>query len=159
MSIEHNYKEDGNAYCLEQCKSIYLTASELEENAFPYNPALLVDGRISVYDYLKYHLGYQLVASNLTTGDGKASFMITNYGFACPYNYEMEIYVNGRKVESYESYDFKDLVQFGQKVYEFDYDDGEIAVRFVNGRDGTDVIRLYNDIPFTSDGKNVISAG
>lgn len=159
MSIEHNYKEDGNAYCLEQCKSIYLTASELEENAFPYNPALLVDGRISVYDYLKYHLGYQLVASNLTTGDGKASFMITNYGFACPYNYEMEIYVNGRKVEPYESYDFKDLVQFGQKVYEFDYDGGEIAVRFVNGRDGTDVIRLYNDIPFTSDGMNVISAG
>ena len=158
MSIEHNYKEDGNAYCLEQCKSVYLTAGELEKNAFPYNPALLADGKISVYDYLKYHLGYQLVASNLTTGDGKASFMITNYGFACPYNYEMEIYVDGRRVEPYTDYNRLDLTQFGQQIYEFDYDGGEIAVRFVNARDDEDEIRLYNDVPFT-DGRNVIFAG
>ena len=158
LSIEHNYKEDGNAYCLEECKSIYLTEAELKGNAFPYNPSLLVDGKISVYDYLRYHLGYQLVASNLTIGEGKASFMITNYGFACPYNYEMEIYVDGQKVESYDAYDFRDLVQFGQKIYEFNYNGGEISVRFVNGRDTSDVIRLYNDIPFTADGMNVIYA-
>ena len=158
LSIEHNYKEDGNAYCLEECKSIYLTEAELKGNAFPYNPSLLVDGKISVYDYLRYHLGYQLVASNLTIGEGKASFMITNYGFACPYNYEMEIYVDGQKVESYDAYDFRDLVQFGQKIYEFDYNGGEISVRFVNGRDPSDVIRLYNDIQFTADGMNVIYA-
>ena len=156
MSIEHNYKEDGNAYCLEECKSVYLTETQLEENAFPYNPALLTDGRISVYDYLKYHLGYQLVASNLEIKDGKASFMITNYGFACPYNYEMEIYVDGRKVEPYGGYSFLDLIQFGQEIYEFDYNGGEIAVRFVNGRDGSDEIRLYNDVPFTEDGRNLI---
>ena len=158
LSIEHNYKEDGNAYCLEECKSVYLTEAELKGNAFPYNPSLLVDGKISVYDYLRYHLGYQLVASNLTIGEGKASFMITNYGFACPYNYEMEIYVDGQKVESYDAYDFRDLVRFGQKIYEFDYNGGEISVRFVNGRDPSDVIRLYNDIPFTADGMNVICA-
>ena len=158
MSIEHNYKEDGEAYCLEQSKSVYLTAAELEERAFPYNPALLVDGRINVYDYLKYHLGYQLVASNLTTGDGKASFMITNYGFACPHNYEMEIYVDGRRAEPYTDYNPHDLTQFGQKVYEFDYNGGEIAVRFVNARDENDEIRLYNDVEFVN-GRNVIFAG
>ena len=111
-----------------------------------------------MYDYLKYHLGYQLVASNLTTGDGKAAFMITNYGFARPYNYEMEIYVDGRRVEPYTDYNWLDLTQFGQQIYEFDYDGGEIAVRFVNARDDEDEIRLYNDVPFT-DGRNVIFAG
>ncbi len=155
MSIEHNYKEDGNAYCLEQWKSVYLTESELKENRLPYNPSLLEGGRISIYEYLRCHLGYQLVASNLKTGGGKASFMITNYGFACPYNYYMKIYVDGEEVLPAEKYDYLDLVQFGQKVYEFDYDGGEISVEFVNGRDGEDRIRLYNDVPFTG-GRNVI---
>lgn len=158
MSIEHNYKEDGNSYCLEQWKTQYLTEEQLKESAFPYNPALLKDGRISIYDYLKYHLGYQLVATNLVTGGGKASFMLTNFGFACPYNYVMRIYVDGEEVSPYEAFDCTDLIQFGQKTYEFDYDGGEIAVELVNARDGNDRIRLYNSVPFEN-GRNVISVG
>lgn len=155
MSIEHNYKEDGNAYCLEECKSVYLTESDMKEHGFPCNPALLEDGRISIYDYLRYHLGYQLVASNLKISGGRASFVITNYGFACPYNYDMKIYVDGKEVEPDGGYDFRELTQFGQRVYEFGYDGGDIAVEFVNARDSGDVARLFNDVPF-EDGKNVI---
>lgn len=155
MSIEHNYKEDGNSYCIEQWKTQYLTAEQLKENNLPYNPVLLEDGKISIYDYLRCHLGYHLVATDLRTGGGKASFMITNYGFACPYNYQMKIYVDGVEVQPYEKYNYIDLVQFGQKVYEFDYNGGEISVEFVNARDRGDKIRLYNSIPYV-DGKNVI---
>lgn len=155
MSIEHNYKEDGNVYCLEECKSVYLTESDMKEHGFPYNPALLEDGRISIYDYLRYHLGYQLVASNLKISSDKASFLITNYGFACPYNYEMKIYVDGKEVVPDGGYDFRELTQFGQKTYEFDYEGGDIAVEFVNARDENDTVRLFNDVPF-EDGRNVI---
>ena len=116
---------------------------------------MLTDGKISAFDYLKYHLGYQLVASNLSIGKGKASFMITNYGFACPYGYDMKVYVGGKQVNTKESYSWKSLTQFGQCVYSFDYSGGDIQVEFVNRRDSLDRIKLFNDAPCES-GRNVI---
>lgn len=154
FSLAHNYTEEGEHY-LKKWQTEYLTEEALIKNKFPYNPALLVDGKISGFDYLKYHLGYQLVASNLSVGDGKASFMITNYGFAGPYGYEMNIYVDGKPIASEEGYKYTDLLQFCQKVYTIPYTGGEIAVEFVNTRDNNDKIRLFNKIDFT-DGRNII---
>lgn len=155
LSIEHNYKEDGQIYDLEKWKNEYLTKEELEKNHFPYNPMLLEDNKISVYDYLKFHLGYQLVASNLKIENSKASFMLTNYGFALPYNYEMHIYLNDREVKADHEFDFNKLTQFGQDTFTFDYNNEKISVELVNKRDKNDKIKLYNNIPFEN-GLNVI---
>ena len=154
FSLAHNYIEEGE-YALKRWKSEYLTEDMLKDNAFPYNPALLKDGKISAYDYLKYHLGYQLVASNLKIEDGKLSFMVTNFGFAAPYGYEMHIYVGGKRVTLNEEYSYTDLLQFSQKVYSVPYQGGEVAIEFVNTRDEKDTIRLFNDVPFI-DGRNLI---
>lgn len=155
LSVEHNYKEDGNEYWLQKCKSEYLDQSYLVENRLPFNPALLTDGKISVYDYLRLHLGYQLVASNLGISDGKASFMLTNYGFAAPHNYTMQVFVDGKQVTTDKAFVPTDLLQFGQCVYTFDYEGGDIEVKIVNLRDENDVVRLFNNVEFRS-GRNII---
>ncbi|MDE6758973.1 MAG: DUF4832 domain-containing protein [Clostridia bacterium] len=155
FSLAHNYIEDGGEYALEKWKSEYLTEEILKENNFPYNPSLLTNGKISAFDYLKYHLGYQLVASNLQLDNNQASFMLTNYGFASPYGYDMRVYVDGKLVTINEQFDNMDLIQFSQKIYTFNYSGGDIAVEFVNTRDENDKIRLFNDVPFVN-GRNVI---
>lgn len=132
-----------------------MTENTLKENGFPYNPSLLENGKISAFDYLKYHLGYQLVASNLKIENGKVSFMITNYGFASPYGYEMRVYIDGKRVMPDKDYAYTDLLQFSQKVYTCSYTGGNISIEFVNLRDEKDKIRLFNDVPFI-DGKNII---
>lgn len=155
LSIEHNYNEDaGEIYELQKAKDVYLDEQYLSANSLPYNPALLTDGRISVFDYLYYHLGYQLVASDLDISDGKASFMLTNFGFASPYYCGMKVYVDGREVATDQEFDAQDLMQFGQASYSFEYDGGEIAIEIFNKRDG-EKVRLFNAVPFR-DGRNVI---
>lgn len=155
LSIEHNYNEDeGKKYVLEQAKEVFLDEEYLKQNGLPFNPNLLEDGKISVFDYLKYHLGYQLVASDLTFKDGKAGFMLTNFGFASPYYCDMKVYADGKEVALDEQFDAEQLMQFGQKTYSFDYKGGKIEIEIYNVRDGRSV-RLFNDVPF-ADGKNII---
>lgn len=154
FSLAHNYTEEG-VHNLKNWQSQALTEQMLKDNNLPYNPALLEDGSISAFDYLKYHLGYQLVASNLVIEDNQASFMITNYGFACPYGYAMTVYVDGKAVETVEQYDWNDLTQFGQKIFTIPYSGGKIQVEFVNQRDKDDKIKLFNDVEYI-DGRNVI---
>ena len=154
FSLAHNYIEE-DEYNLKKWQSEFLTEETLKANAFPYNPALLKDGKISAFDYLKYHLGYQLVASNIKIEEGKLSFMITNFGFASPYGYEMRIYVDGNRVMPNEKYSNTDLLQFSQKVYTIPYSGGEIAIEFINTRDEKDTIKFFNDVPFVN-GRNVI---
>lgn len=156
LSIEHNYnEEEDKIFALEKAKSEYIDKEFLDSNHYPYNPNLLTDGKISIFDYLKYHLGYQLVASNLKIQSKKASFMLTNFGFASPYYYDMKVYVDGKEVKTYEEFDSKNLLQFGQSIFTFDYEGGDIEIELFNKRDNDDKIRLYNDIEFI-DGKNVI---
>lgn len=154
FSLAHNYIEEGE-HSLKAWKSEYLTEQDLKYNNLPYNPALLTNGRISAFDYLKFHLGYQLVASNLEIKDGKASFMMTNYGFACPYGYDMKIFVDGKQVNPQEGYSWNNLTQFGQSVFSFAYDGGDIEVEFVNRRDGEDTIEFFNEVPYEN-GRNVL---
>ncbi|MDE6869157.1 MAG: hypothetical protein K2J75_00345, partial [Clostridia bacterium] len=152
-----NYIEEGE-HNLKAWQNEYLTEQDLKDNNLPYNPALLTNGKISAFDYLKYHLGYQLVASNLEIKNGRASFMITNYGFACPYGYDMRIFVDGKQVKPQEEYSWNNLTQFGQSVFSFPYSGGDIEVAFVNRRDSADTIEFFNDVPYES-GRNVIWRG
>ncbi len=72
LSAKHNYKEDGNSYFLEQAKQYFLDEIFLQEQGYPYNPFMIQaeagkDTKvISLFDYLQYHLGYNLVVSNFS---------------------------------------------------------------------------------------------
>lgn len=81
--------------------------------------------------------------------------MITNYGFASSYGYEMRVYIDGKRVMPDKDYVYTDLLQFSQIVYTCSYTGGNIGIEFVNLREEKDKIRLFNDVPFI-DGKNII---
>lgn len=92
FSLEHNYCENGNKNSIAQWKEDYLRLDEATDLGITVNPQLFKDKdgndiRLSVYDILRYHLGYQLVLSNYTENNGKISFSVTNYGFAAPLNF------------------------------------------------------------------------
>lgn len=146
LSIEHNYKEEGNEYHLIRWQSVYLTEQELIDNNFPYAPMLLEDGKISVYKYLDYHLGYLLFLSNLTVSENRAELMITNYGFSAPYDYSIEI----KTEEGIICYDFdmSNLRQFGQYKLSINTEGDYVAIRFKHNRADNQYIKLANDIPY-----------
>lgn len=92
FSLEHNYKEDNNEYSMAKWKNEYLSFNEVQELGITVNPELFKDTegneiKLSVFDIIRYHLGYQLVLSNLSENDNKISFTVTNYGFAAPLNF------------------------------------------------------------------------
>ncbi|MDR2047274.1 MAG: DUF4874 domain-containing protein [Clostridiales bacterium] len=96
LSLKHNYREDGERqpYSMERWRSEYVTRAELDGLNAPYNPYFFEssdgsDGgaRMSVYDYLRYHLGYNLVLSNVGVSDGRLNFTVTNFGMAAPLNF------------------------------------------------------------------------
>lgn len=155
LSIEHNYIEDGNAYYLKQWQSEYITETELKANALPYNPALLTEKGISVFDYLKHHLGYQLAVSNLKFSDGKVSLMITNYGMAAAHGFRIELLCGGAVAELSGDCDLSDLNQFGQRMFSAPYSGGDVGIRITSVRDERVSVRLYNEVPFV-DGINVV---
>ena len=148
LSIEHNYKEKGNEYHLKKWQSVYITESELIENEFPYAPFMLSNEKISVFDYLQYHLGYLLAASNLDIKNNDISFMINNYGFSAPYDYFVEL----KTEEGITLYDFEisDLRQFGQHIFTFKTKGDYVAIRFKHKRADNLYIKLANDIPFVN---------
>ena len=90
FSLEHNYREDeGKSYSMEKWKNEYLSLADAQQNGITVNPALFRDKdlkeiKLSVYDIIRYHLGYQLVLNDLHLTENTVSFTLTNYGFAPP---------------------------------------------------------------------------
>lgn len=92
FSLEHNYRENGKENSMAKWKNEYLTYSEVLDLGIKANPELFKDSKgnevsLSVYDIIRYHLGYQLLLSNYKEGEGEVSFSVTNYGFAPPLNF------------------------------------------------------------------------
>lgn len=92
LSLEHNYIEDGNQYSLSKWKNEYLDYGEVSSLEIHVNPNLFKnskneDVKMSVYDIIRYHLGYHLVLSDCEYQNGTLSFTVTNYGFAAPLNF------------------------------------------------------------------------
>lgn len=154
LSIAHNYTEETehSEFELFKYKSVILSEKELKDNHFPYNPNMLKNGQISVFDYINYHLGYQIALSNCDVDDGKISFLVNNFGLACPIGYVMEVYVGDEKVAEIKAEDMQ-LYQFGQ--YKFSFSSGKInreqsiGVKFVSKRDGK-TFKLANNIAYES---------
>ncbi len=145
LSIEHNYREDGHTYHLEKWKQVMLSASQLEENNFPYLPCALTEERIPVYDYLELHLGYLLAATNLRQYDGRIEFDLVNYGMGAPLYFEMETRIDGK--EAVMEFNPTDLRQFSAMHLTFNCT-SELAIRFRHIRDHSLHIRLANDVPY-----------
>ncbi|MGN0532320.1 MAG: DUF4874 domain-containing protein [Eubacterium sp.] len=92
FSLEHNYKEDGSQYSMEKWKSQCLSYDDTVKHGITVNPHLFKnnsgkDVELSIYDIIRYHLGYQLMISDFCENDGKITFKLTNYGFAPPLNF------------------------------------------------------------------------
>ncbi|MEG2085060.1 MAG: DUF4874 domain-containing protein, partial [Clostridia bacterium] len=115
LSAKHNYMEGENylEYELYKWKNQFITKQQLEENHFPYNPFMLKEDKITIFDYLNYHLGYQIALSNLEISQNHIAFQLNNFGFACPIGYNMLVYVDGKVVYEKLVEDMQ-LYQFGQ---------------------------------------------
>jgi hypothetical protein len=93
FSLTHNYKEvEGESFSMEKWKSEYVTKQMLSDAGVIFNPNLFrtqsgEEAKMSVYDFLRSHLGYQLVLSNISITEHKLTFAITNYGMAAPLNF------------------------------------------------------------------------
>lgn len=159
LSALHNYKENGedslkNPFYLLQWKDVMLSEAQFTENKLPYFPLALQQGQISVFDYLDYHLGYLLAATNLKTENNKMSFDIINYGMGAPIDFEMEVKI-GDTVQTV-ALDMSELGQFSSKHFEFDCPDSlEVSVRFKHIRDNNLTIKFANDTAYT-DGFNTV---
>jgi hypothetical protein len=154
LSIVHNYIEVPNrTFNMYRWKSENLTAQIFKDRKWNYNPNLLNEkGEISIFEYLKFHLGYQLVLSNLTTDNGKLKFMISNYGFAAPFNMDKLVLQVKNKDTSINYINFTytphGLYTFGQLVYSvsLNFENIEsVSVKLFNSKN-TDYVRFGNNI-------------
>lgn len=95
FSLEHNYREDdGKIYSMQKWKDVLLSYADCVEQGLTVNPELFknADGesvKRSVYDILRYHLGYQIAVKDLFGTESEFFFALINYGFAPPltFNY------------------------------------------------------------------------
>lgn len=152
LSIEHNYKEDSNSYHLEKWKNTYLTEQQLVDNEFPYFPPLLERGKISVFDYLKCHLGYLLAVTNLSKENGMVVFDLFNFGIGAPIDFNLEIVADGQKVDV--EFDAHQLCQFSSIHFEIPCEN-ELKVGLFHTRDKSLSIKLANKLEY-KDGYNKI---
>ena len=109
FSLEHNYLDfdpgDGEFSSLARWKKQFITIEMCEQEGFPYLPALFNGGRMTVFDYIKYHLGYLL--SVKVEAD---RFTIKNHGFAPPLNARLLV-VNGNEVSNFDPYKLGSMQQ------------------------------------------------
>lgn len=119
FSLEHNYKEDSKENSMARWKNEYLTYSEAVALGISVNPELFKNSKgqeksMSIYDIIRYHLGYLLVLSNYKESEGAVSFTVTNYGFAPPlnFNYFALVMKNKRSGEITE----KEIVDYDKKL-------------------------------------------
>ena len=95
FSLEHNYREDeGKSYSMQKWKNVMLSYSECVEHGLTVNPELFKDKnnnsvKQSVYDIIRYHLGYHIAVKDLFITENEFFFALINYGFAPPltFNY------------------------------------------------------------------------
>lgn len=100
FSLEHNYREDeGKIYSMEKWKNEFLSYSDCVKLGITVNPELFKDSaqnsiELSLFDILRYHLGYHIAVKDLYTSENDLFFALINYGFAPPltFNYFAGVY-------------------------------------------------------------------
>jgi len=108
LSLEHNYREGGRVFSMARWGDEALNRAQLDEAGLPYHPGLLDEnGAISVFDYIRYHLGYLLSVISFEAGGSSVRFTIQNNGLAAPLNLNaLSLVIDGREypVGSYDKY-------------------------------------------------------
>lgn len=153
FSLEHNYREkEGAEYSMYRWRTEMTTANEMASIGVSVNPALIaaMGGTMSIYDVLRYHLGYQLMLSDYRV-DGKVlSFSVTNYGFAAPLKmnyFGLVVEENGVRKEVEIAAYCKEALTTGETVrYQIRLPDDAVpvGVRMSNNRNSTDTVRFAN---------------
>lgn len=93
FSLEHNYREDnGKQYSMAKWKNEYLSYDEVKSLGITVNTNLFKnskeeDTKLSIYDIIRYHLGYQLALTDYEFENGELKFTVKNYGFVAPLNF------------------------------------------------------------------------
>lgn len=94
FSLEHNYREDdGKIYSMQKWKNEFLSYADCVKAGISVNPDLFKDGnqnsiKLSAFDILRYHLGYQLTVKDFYILENELFFGLTNYGFAPPLTFD-----------------------------------------------------------------------
>lgn len=153
FSLEHNYREKPDSeFSMYKWRSEYLTYEEAKALGISVNKRLfdVNDGKLSIYDILTYHLGYQLTISNLRREDGVLSFMITNYGFAAPLKAEHLAIVTSKngiltehEIDAYEPEKLKSGVTVRYDI-RLDEDVEVVGVRMALDDDSKFTVRFAN---------------
>ena len=172
LSLEHNYREGAGPtapYSMERWKSQYLSIAELSSMGMPYHPELFKNSSgqvrpLSVYDYIRYHLGYLLTVTSarIDTANRRLSFTVQNNGFAAPLNANaLSVLIDGKEylLKSYDKYALGSMQAVSYEV-KLPADFGashNISVKLAN-RAGSDIsLRFANATQF-ADGAQLIYA-
>lgn len=128
FSLEHNYREDdGKLYSMAKWKNEYLSCDEANSLGITVNPNLFKnskkkDTKLSIYDIIRYYLGYQLALTDYEFENGNLKFAIKNFGFASPLNFNyLAVAVKDKNGEISEievkNYDKKQLLSGESVMY------------------------------------------
>lgn len=164
FSLEHNYREKENAqFSMYKWRDQYMTWEECDALGIPANKKLfdVNGGKLSIYEILRQHLGYQLALSNYVRNSDVLEFRVTNYGFAAPLKatyFALVTVENGQYTEHpIEAYDPLQLVSGNSVRYRIRVPSdaevvgvklalsasSELTVRFANGTPYKDGVQYF----------------
>ena len=158
FSLEHNYREKGpeHIFSMARWRDVLFTPAQLDELGFPYLPNLFdEDDTISAFEYIQYHLGYLLSATEFELDEDhrQVRFTIQNNGFAAPLNFNaLSMVVDGKEVPV-DSYDKFALGSMRAVTFMVDLPEGYDASQRVGiklaRRTGSELtVRFANDTAF-----------
>ncbi len=111
LSLEHNYREGTrNApYSMARWKEEHKTAEAYRGLGLTVNPSLFADSAghaapVSVFDFIRYHLGYHLALTKLRRNEAELAFSIVNFGMAAPLalrSFQVVVERPGEKAEAF----------------------------------------------------------
>lgn len=167
FSLEHNYRETridmayAGPYSLGIWQNEYLAFDEAEALGLSPNPSLFKnsageDAPMSIYNIIRYHLGYQLALSGYESADGKTSFSVKNFGFAPPlcFNYLALVSRNTETGELAEtpisSYKKEELLSGAEVIYTADVPEGfeAVGVKLATQKGRRQTVRFANDTKY-----------
>ncbi|MDR0883654.1 MAG: DUF4874 domain-containing protein [Oscillospiraceae bacterium] len=167
LSLMHNYKEDDirPPYSLQRWKDVWWTADQLAALGLPHHPALLTEGKINAYEYLRQHLGYLLAVQSAGI-DGDVFFVtMRNYGFAAPHTLRsLSLVIDGRDEYAISAYSPQDFAQQDSVTYAVTLPEGvgerqahNISLRLAPYPGAPIAVRFANDTDWTpEDGQKVL---
>lgn len=136
LSAAHHYMESNPAsvYNLQRYKTEYITEDLLQENGLPFFEPLFTDGKMTVFDYLQYHLGYLLTLDKVEQTGNSVSITLSNHGVASPSHFDLYYVKDGNSIKV--DFDLSNLIH-GHTV--------KIELGDIGSIDGIKIARDTND--------------